>query len=108
TIEKVVHRTREAGTEIVQLLGNGSAFFSPAWSSIVIAESYLKDKKRILTCAALCEGEYGIHGLFIGVPVRIGADGIEKIYEIKLNNDEKTLLDQTVEAVKSTVAECQI
>ena len=108
TIEKVVHRTREAGTEIVQLLGNGSAFFSPAWSSIVMAESYLKDKKRILTCAALCEGEYGIHGLFIGVPVRIGADGIEKIYEIKLNNDEKTLLDQTVEAVKSTVAECQI
>ncbi len=108
TIEKVIQRTREAGTEIVQLLGNGSAFFSPAYSSIVMAESYLKDKKRILACAALCEGEYGIHGLFIGVPARIGAGGIEKIYEIKLNNDEKALLAQTVKAVKSTVAECQI
>lgn len=108
TVKKVVTRTREAGTEIVKLLGNGSAFFSPSWSSIVMAESYLKDKKRIITCAALCEGEYGIHGLFIGVPARIGSGGVEKIYEIKLNGEEKASLAQTVEAVKKTVSECQI
>ncbi len=108
TVEKVVARTRKAGTEIVQLLGNGSAFFSPAWSSIAMAESYLKDKKRVIPCAALCKGEYGIDGLFIGVPVRIGSGGIEKIYEIKLTDEEKTSLSQTVEAVKKTVSECQI
>ncbi len=108
TIEKVVTRTRKAGTEIVQLLGNGSAFFSPAWSSIAMAEAYLKDKKRIITCAALCEGEYGINGLFIGVPACIGSGGIEKIYEIKLTDEEKASLSQTVEAVKKTVSECQI
>lgn len=108
TIERVVDRTRKAGTEIVKLLGNGSAFFSPAWSSIAMAESYLKDKKRIMACAALCDGEYGIKGLFIGVPARIGAGGIEKIYEIKLTDEERALLDNTLEAVKKTVAECKI
>ena len=104
-IEAIAKRTREAGTEIVKLLGNGSAFFSPAASGIVMAESYLKDKKRVLPCAALCTGEYGIDGLFIGVPVKIGAGGIEKIYEIKLADDEKALLANTVEAVKKTTAE---
>jgi malate dehydrogenase len=108
TIERVAKRTREAGTEIVKLLGKGSAFFSPAWSAISMAESYLKDKKRVLACAALCEGEYGINGLFIGVPVRIGAGGIEKIYEIKLMDDEKALLGKTKEAVEKTVAECKV
>lgn len=108
TIEKVAHRTREAGTEIVQLLGNGSAFFSPAWSAIAMAESYLKDKRRVLPCAALCEGEYGIKDLFIGVPCRIGAGGVEKIYDIKLMDDEKVQLAKTVEAVKKAVAECKI
>ncbi len=83
-IDRLVTRTREAGTEIVKLFGKGSAFFSPAWSAIVMAESYLKDKRRVLPCAALCEGEYGIKGLFLGVPVLIGAKGIEKIFEIKL------------------------
>lgn len=108
TIEKVATRTRQAGTEIVKLLGSGSAFFSPAWSAISMAESYLKDKKRVLASAALCEGEYGINGLFIGVPVRIGAGGIEKIYEIKLMDDEKALLAKTKEAVEKTVAECKV
>jgi malate dehydrogenase len=108
TIEKVATRTREAGTEIVKLLGKGSAFFSPAWSAIAMAESFLKDKKRICSCAALCEGEFGIDGLFIGVPARIGAGGMEKIYEIKLADDEKALLAKTIEAVKKTVAECKI
>jgi malate dehydrogenase len=105
-IEKVVTRTRKAGTEIVQLFGKGSAFFSPAWSAIVIAESYLKDKRRVLPCASLCEGEYGISGLFIGVPCLITSKGVEKIFEIELTDAEKTLLATTKEAVQKTVDEC--
>ena len=108
TIERVAKRTREAGTEIVKLLGNGSAFFSPAGSAMVMAESYLRDKKRVLPCAALCQGEYGINELFIGVPCLIGSGGVEKIYEIKLTQDEKALLAQTVEAVKKTVGEVKL
>ena len=103
-IDRVVERTRNAGTEIVKLFGKGSAFFSPAWSAIVIAESFLKDKRRVLSGAALCEGEYGIHGYFIGVPVLISAKGVEKILEISLNDDEKAMLQTTMEKV----AECNI
>jgi malate dehydrogenase len=106
-IDKVVDRTRKAGTEIVQLFGKGSAFFSPAWSAIVIAESYLKDKRRVLPGAALCEGEYGINGLFIGVPCLIGAKGVEKILEIKLNEEENAMLQTTLEAVQKTIDECK-
>ncbi|MBN1222672.1 MAG: malate dehydrogenase [Candidatus Aminicenantes bacterium] len=105
-IDRVVDRTRKAGTEIVTLFGKGSAFFSPAWSAIVIAESYLKDKKRVLPCAALCEGEYGVDGLFIGVPCLIGAGGMEKIHEIALTDDEKAMLETTKVAVQKTVDEC--
>ena len=105
-IDRVVDRTRKAGTEIVQLFGKGSAFFSPAWSAIVIAESFLKDKRRILPCAALCEGEYGVNGLFIGVPCLISANGVDKIYEIKLTEEEKGMLQKTLEAVQKTVNEC--
>ncbi|MBM3790953.1 MAG: malate dehydrogenase [Acidobacteria bacterium] len=108
TIDRVATRTREAGTEIVKLFGKGSAFFSPAWSAIVMAEAFLKDKKRILACAALCEGEYGVNGLFIGVPCLIGGKGIEKIYEIELTDDEKALLQKTVAGVKNTVAETKL
>jgi malate dehydrogenase len=107
-IDKLVLRTREAGTEIVKLFGKGSAFFSPAWSAIIMAESYLKDKRRILPGAALCEGEYGIHGLFLGVPLMIGAKGIEKIYEIKLTDEENAMLQKTVGVVKNTVAETKL
>jgi len=107
-IERLINRTREAGTEIVKLFGKGSAFFSPAWSAIVIAESYLKDKRRILPCAALCEGEYGVQGLFIGVPCLISAKGMEKIYEIKLTEEEKTQFAKTIASVSKTVAECKI
>ena len=107
-IDKVVKRTREAGTEIVQLFGKGSAFFSPAWSAIVIAESYLKDKGRVLPCTALCEGEYGINGLFIGVPCLITAKGMEKIFEIELTDEEKALLETTKDAVQKTVEECNV
>jgi malate dehydrogenase len=106
-INAIVDRTRKAGTEIVQLFGKGSAFFSPAWSAIVIAESYLKDKRRILPCAALCEAEYGMGGLFIGVPCLISAKGMEKIIEIKLTDEEKAMLQTTKEAVQKTVDECK-
>lgn len=107
-IGRLVTRTREAGTEIVKLFGKGSAFFSPAWSAIVMAESYLKDKRRVLPCAALCQGEYGVNGLFIGVPCLIGAAGAEKIYEIRLTEDESAMLQKTVAAVAKTVEECKI
>jgi malate dehydrogenase len=107
-IDKLATRTREAGTEIVKLFGKGSAFFSPAWSAITMAESYLKDKHRVIACAALCEGEYGIHGLFIGVPCRIGAKGLEKIYEIKLTSEESAMLQKTVGGVQKTVEETKL
>jgi malate dehydrogenase len=106
-IDAVVQRTRKAGTEIVQLFGKGSAFFSPAWSAIVIAESYLKDKRRVLPGAALCEGEYGVNGLFIGVPCLISAKGVEKILEIKLTDEENSMLQATLEAVQKTIDECK-
>ena len=107
-IDKLVTRTREAGTEIVKLFGKGSAFFSPAWSAIVIAESYLKDKRRILPCAVLCEGEYGVKGLFIGVPAMISAKGMEQIFEIKLTDEEKAMLEKTVGVVTKTVEETKL
>jgi malate dehydrogenase len=107
-IDRVVERTRQAGTEIVKLLGKGSAFFSPAYSAISMAESYLKDKKRVIPCAAKCDGEYGVEGLFIGVPCVLGAKGVEKIYEIKLTDEEKDQLQKTVDAVKKTVEECKV
>ena len=104
-IDAIVDRTRGAGTEIVKLLGNGSAFFSPAASAIQMAEAYLKDKKRVLTCAALLEGEFGIDGFFLGVPVVIGEGGVEKVVEVKLMDDEKALLNNSFEAVKKAVDE---
>jgi malate dehydrogenase len=107
-IDKLVTRTREAGTEIVKLFGKGSAFFSPAWSALSIAESYLKDKRRILPCAALCQGEYGIKDLFIGVPCLISAKGLEKIIEIKLADDEKAMLAKTIESVQKTTEETKL
>ncbi len=107
-LDAIVDRTRKAGTEIVKLLGNGSAFFSPAVSAITMAESYLKDKKRILPCAALLEGEYGINGYYIGVPVIIGSGGVEKVLELKLTSDEKASLMNSLEAVKKAVAETNL
>lgn len=106
-IDRVVDRTRKAGTEIVKLFGKGSAFFSPAYSAIVMAESYLKDKRRVLPGAALCEGEYGINGLFIGVPCLISSVGVEKIMEITLTTEEKDQLSTTLEAVQKTLDECK-
>lgn len=104
-IDAIVTRTREAGTEIVKLLGNGSAFFSPAAAALQMAEAFLKDKKRVLPCAALCEGEFGIKGYFLGVPVVIGAGGVEKVIDLKLNDEEKELLNKSFEAVKGAVVD---
>ena len=102
-LKKIVQRTRDGGAEIVQLLGNGSAFYAPASSAIQMAESYLKDQKRVLPCAAMLNGEYGVKGLYIGVPVLIGAGGVEKIVEINLNKSEQTAFDKSVDAVKELV-----
>ncbi|MDZ7265008.1 MAG: malate dehydrogenase [candidate division KSB1 bacterium] len=107
-IDAIVTRTREAGTEIVKLLGTGSAFFSPAIAAIEMAESYLKDKKRVLACAAYLEGEYGINGYYIGVPVVIGSNGVEKVLELKLTDDEKAMLAKSLDAVKQAVAETKL
>ncbi len=102
-IDAVVERTRGAGTEIVTLLGNGSAFYSPAAAVIEMAESFLKDKKRIIPSAALCEGEYGVDGYFVGVPCVLGAGGVERVIEFPLTREEQTLFDRTVESVIETV-----
>ncbi len=99
-IDAIVDRTRKGGGEIVALLKTGSAYYAPASSAIVMAESYLKDKKRVLPCAAKLNGEYGINDMYIGVPVIIGKDGVEKIIEIKLNSDEQAMFDNSVESVK--------
>ena len=103
-LDEIVERTRFAGGEIVKLFGNGSAFNAPAQSAIEMAEFYLKDKKRVIPCASLCEGEFGIDGFFIGVPTVIGSGGVEKILEFDLH-DEKASLNETLDAVKKTVAE---
>lgn len=99
-IDAIVDRTRNGGAEVVNLLKTGSAFYAPASSAIAMAESYLKDKKRVLPCAAKLNGEYGVDGLYIGVPVVIGAGGVEKIIEIDLNEEEQKMFDHSVKAVK--------
>jgi len=100
-IDKIVQRTRDGGAEIVALLKTGSAFYAPASSAIAMAESYLKDKRRVMPCAAYLNGEYGIKGLYIGVPVVIGAKGVEKIIEVAFTPDEKSMFDKSVAAVKT-------
>jgi malate dehydrogenase len=100
-IDRIVKRTRFAGGEIVELLKTGSAFYSPAAAAIAMAESYLKDKKRVLACAAYLEGEYGVDGLYVGVPVVIGKGGVERIIEIQLAADERRLFDASVEHVRA-------
>ncbi|MHB1844517.1 MAG: malate dehydrogenase [Deltaproteobacteria bacterium] len=103
-LEAIVQRTRQGGGEIVALLKTGSAFYAPAASAIAMAESYLKDKKRVLPCAAYLEGEYGIHGCYMGVPVVIGAGGVERVLELPLDEKERALLKKSHESVKATVA----
>jgi malate dehydrogenase len=103
TIDKLVDRTRNGGAEIVKHLKTGSAYYAPSAAAVEMVESILKDKKKVLPCAALLEGEYGVHGLFVGVPVKLGSKGIEKIYEIKLNDQEKAMLAKSAAAVEELV-----
>ena len=107
-LDAIVERVRFAGGELVKLFGNGSAYYAPAASAIEMAEAYLKDKKRVIPSAALCEGEFGVDGYFIGVPTVIGAGGIEKILEFKLLPKEQEMLNKTLIAVKKTVAETKL
>jgi len=104
TIERLVQRTRDGGAEIVKYLKTGSAYYAPSPAATEMVEAILKDKKKILPCAAYLNGEYGIHGLFVGVPVKLGAKGIEQIIEIKLTAEEKAALDKSAAAVKELIA----
>jgi malate dehydrogenase len=100
-IDEIVQRTRDGGAEIVGLLKTGSAFYAPASSAIEMAEAYLKDKKRLLPCAAYVDGAYGLDGLYVGVPVVLGAGGVERIVEIELNEEEQAMFDRSVSAVRA-------
>jgi malate dehydrogenase len=102
-IEEIVQRTRDGGAEIVKLLQKGSAFYAPSAATVEMVDSIINDQKRVLPCAALCEGEYGLDGLFVGVPVKLGADGVEEIIEIDLTDDEKSQLDNSADAVRELV-----
>ena len=100
-VDAIVKRTRGGGGEIVNLLKTGSAFYAPASSAIAMAESYLRDKKRVLPCAAWLTGQYGVKDLYVGVPVVIGAKGVERVVEIELNKDERAMFDKSVAAVRT-------
>ncbi|MBS3779132.1 MAG: malate dehydrogenase [Desulfovermiculus sp.] len=107
-IEAMVQRTRDGGAEIVGLLKTGSAFFAPSAAAVEMAESILKDKKRILPCAAYCDQEYGVGGYFVGVPVKLGAKGVEQVIEISLLPEEKAAFENSVEAVKGLVQKIEV
>ena len=106
-LDAIVKRTRGGGGEIVALLKTGSAFYAPAESAIAMATSYLKDKKRVLPCAAYLNGEYGLRGLYVGVPVVIGKDGAERIIQFPTNDDEKAMFAKSVESVQGLIAACK-
>jgi malate dehydrogenase len=103
-LQSIVERTRNGGGEIVNLLKTGSAFYAPAASAVAMAEAYLHDQKRVLPCAAYLSGEYGITGLYVGVPVVIGAGGVEKVIELSLTTEEQTMFDHSVQAVQELIA----
>jgi malate dehydrogenase len=105
-IDEIVERTRNGGAEIVNFLKTGSAFYAPATSAIAMAESYLRDKKRVVPCAAYLNGEFGVKDLYVGVPVVLGAKGVERIVDIELNGAEKAMLDKSVSAVRGLVDAC--
>ncbi len=102
-IADIVQRTRDGGAEIVNLLKTGSAFYAPASAAVQMAESYLKDKKRVLPCAAWLDGEYGVNGLYVGVPAVIGAGGVERVVEIRLSESDRAAFDKSVAAVRELV-----
>jgi malate dehydrogenase len=102
-IEAIVQRTRKGGAEIVNLLKTGSAYYAPSAAVVEMVEAILKDKKKILPCAAYLEGEYGVQGLYVGVPVKLGSGGIEKIIEVKLTADEQAALDKSAASVRELI-----
>ncbi|MEY4304197.1 MAG: hypothetical protein RIT52_372 [Pseudomonadota bacterium] len=106
-LDGIVQRTRDGGAEIVGLLKTGSAFYAPAASAIEMAEAYLKDQKRLLPCAAYVDGAYGLNGMYVGVPTILGAGGVERVVDIKLNADEQAMMDKSIDAVKGLVAACK-
>ncbi|MBX9932109.1 MAG: malate dehydrogenase [Methylobacterium sp.] len=106
-LDAMVERTRKGGGEIVNLLKTGSAFYAPAASAIAMAESYLRDKRRVLPCAAHLSGEYGISGMYVGVPIVIGQNGVERILEVEFTADEKAMFDKSVGAVKGLIEACK-
>ena len=103
TIDAIVDRTRNGGAEIVKYLKTGSAYYAPSAAAVEMAESVLKDKKKVMPCAAYLEGEYGIKGLFVGVPCKLGARGIEQIYQVKLTAEEQAMLNKSAAAVQELV-----
>lgn len=106
-LDAIVQRTRDGGAEIVGLLKTGSAYYAPAASAIEMAQAYLNDQKRVLPCAAYVDGAYGLDGFYVGVPTVIGANGIEKVIDIKLSKDEQAMFDKSVDAVKGLVEACK-
>jgi malate dehydrogenase len=106
-IDAIVQRTRSGGGEIVALLKTGSAFYAPATSALAMAESYLEDKKRLLPAAAFLQGQYGVNDLYVGVPVVIGAGGVERIVEIELDESAKANFQVSVDAVKELLEACR-
>jgi malate dehydrogenase len=106
-IDAIVQRTRDGGAEIVNLLKSGSAFYAPASSAVAMAESYLRDKKRVLPAAAYLSGEYGLRDIYVGVPVVIGAKGVERVVEIELNGAEREMFDKSVTSVRTLVDACR-
>jgi malate dehydrogenase len=106
-LDAMVERTRKGGGEIVNLLKTGSAFYAPAASAIAMAESYLKDQKRVLPCAAFLNGEYDIRGMFIGVPVVIGGSGMERVLEVEMSKDERDMFAKSVASVQGLVDACK-
>ena len=107
-IDAIVERTRKAGGELVALYKAGSAYYAPAAAAVAMAEAYLKDRKRVLPCAAYLEGEYGIQGTYFGVPAVIGAGGVERVLEIRLTDEERALVTKSLESVRRTVAETKL
>ena len=106
-LDGIEARTRSAGGEVVKLIGTGSAFVSPAWSALEMAEAIIYDKKKVMPVSALLEGEYGVEGLYVGVPALLGSNGVEKVLEIPLTDDERAQLDRSIDAVRSTAREVE-
>ncbi len=106
-MDAIIERTRKGGGEIVALLETGSAYYAPAESAVAMARSYLRNKRRLLPCAAYCQGQFGVENMYVGVPVIIGAGGVERVVEIRLNDDEKTMMDNSIAAVRGLVEACK-